>query len=609
VGLAVIFRRLGAGVLSLALVVGVSAPASAEPELLATLTAETSPRFSAVSPDGTRLYVSNTASSSVTVFDTSTRLAVGHLTLPSNPHRLTVSPNGNTLYVGDFTNGRVWAVDVRTDSPTISETIPPTGTLGGTGIRGLAVRPDGQKLYVAVGHAYTVAVIDTSNTLSRSTFGPFPSGLAGQNFATTDQIVFSPDGSKAYVSFSKGSFGTGAAGVISLETTNNTLVERRVFSENLDTSIEAKPSGLAITSDGRYLYVADYGTGPRAGVGKYDLTVPSMEWLNTPVALISGSAPEFLALTADNSTLFIGGSGTTPLRIADTASHTVSKSINLGVQTAQVTTHPARNTRYAFVGSWNPSTSVFIVGTEATPDPENAAQAVAADPRIGLDFRGRPGRGVEGIPVDLVGLDLPVGSIARLTVFQPETRLFEQTLAGRNLNETVRLPGGLPPGIHTLVYTVTLPSGEVLSLNRTIEISAEGLLLSVGDNQVGPGPSVAPAEPRKLAYTGVQSTSLPWWALLSLGMGLLLVLYSIRAVRMVEQMVIAIEPPREKTPWEILATPIRVPGIDYTPGSSAQSGEAQSLTEAIHDLDVALSRLIAKRLTRGSQRYAHISGV
>ena len=132
--------------------------------------------------------------------------------------------------------------------------------------------------------------------------------------------------------------------------------------------------------------------------------------------------------------------------------------------------------------------------------------------------------------------------------------------------------------------------------------------MSLGENAVGLGSAVTP-EPQRLAYTGLQSNSLPWWALVSLAFGLLLVLYSIRALRIVEQMAIAMEPPREKTPWEILQTPIRVPGIDYQPGTSSSEVGAQSLSEAIHDLDIALSRLVAKRLSWVSPRYSHFSGV
>ena len=91
---------------------------------------------------------------------------------------------------------------------------------------------------------------------------------------------------------------------------------------------------------------------------------------------------------------------------------------------------------------------------------------------------------------------------------------------------------------------------------------------------------------------------------MGLSIGLVLVVYSVRAVRMVERMAASIEAPRERTPWEILATPIRVPGIDYRPGTSSEDTNAQSLSEAIRDLDVALSVLVARRIYSVSSRFS-----
>jgi hypothetical protein len=46
---------------------------------------------------------------------------------------------------------------------------------------------------------------------------------------------------------------------------------------------------------------------------------------------------------------------------------------------------------------------------------------------------------------------------------------------------------------------------------------------------------------------------------------------------------------RVKTPWEILATPIRVPGIDYIAGGNAIAHEGQTLAESMREIDKALS--------------------
>jgi len=53
-----------------------------------------------------------------------------------------------------------------------------------------------------------------------------------------------------------------------------------------------------------------------------------------------------------------------------------------------------------------------------------------------------------------------------------------------------------------------------------------------------------------------------------------------------------------RTPWEILSTPIRVPGIDYSPGALDAAGSSQSLGEAVRGLDVALSLILASQIAR-----------
>jgi hypothetical protein len=53
-----------------------------------------------------------------------------------------------------------------------------------------------------------------------------------------------------------------------------------------------------------------------------------------------------------------------------------------------------------------------------------------------------------------------------------------------------------------------------------------------------------------------------------------------------------------RTPWEILSTPIRVPGIDYRPGALDAAGSSQSLGEAVKGLDVALSLILASQIAR-----------
>ena len=127
-------------------------------------------------------------------------------------------------------------------------------------------------------------------------------------------------------------------------------------------------------------------------------------------------------------------------------------------------------------------------------------------------------------------------------------------------------------------------------------MGADGLLVSIADEVI-----VVPAvvvERVKLDYTGVEPSPLPWSSLMLILLGLLLVVYSYRARNLVlDDAVVAV-----RTPWEILATPIRVPGIDYIPGGSG-SEPSQSVSEALRGLDEVMSRLIGHAILDLEKRF------
>jgi hypothetical protein len=232
---------------------------------------------------------------------------------------------------------------------------------------------------------------------------------------------------------------------------------------------------------------------------------------------------------------------------------------------------------------------------EAQGDSSAEAETSAVnEPAIGLDLRAVVGGRPDGAKLDIIGLRLPAGTTYSLSVSSPTRTLVSGEVSGNgSFQGLIPVPQDLGEGTHIAVLRATLPSGEVLELRRDFTIGSDGSFTSVGQNTVGPAvPAVV--DPR-LAYTGVQSSSLPWWALTSLSLGLALVLYSVRARRIVEMAEATVAEFVSRTPWEILSTPIRVPGIDYVPGSAAHSGSV-SLAEAMKDLDLAFSRMIVSRI-------------
>ena len=108
----------------------------------------------AVSPDGTRIYVTDGDSGRVSVIDTATNQVIATLGVGRFAYGVAVSPDGTRAYVTDGDSGRVSVVDTATNQV--------IATLGvGRFTYGVAVSPDGTRAYVTSG-TNSVSVINTA---------------------------------------------------------------------------------------------------------------------------------------------------------------------------------------------------------------------------------------------------------------------------------------------------------------------------------------------------------------------------------------------------------------------------------------------------------------
>jgi hypothetical protein len=236
-------------------------------------------------------------------------------------------------------------------------------------------------------------------------------------------------------------------------------------------------------------------------------------------------------------------------------------------------------------------------GPAPSPAPASSAPEVErfGAPAMGVALQGTVGGLVEGTPVSFTGTSMKTGANYILTVNSNPVILAEGVIAeGGRISGLPRLPA-LPPGTHTLRLTTTGWDGSTLVISQVFVVGGDGRFTAIND----PVGSVNPAEEEdRLAYTGVSSTSLPWWALSMLSLGILLVLYSARAQQMAlrPELLQALRDARD--PWEVLSTPIRVPGIDYVPSRAGSSDQAPSLGEAMRELDLAFSKMIVDQLAK-----------
>ena len=128
----------------------------------------------AITPNGTKLFVANIYISTVSVFtiSDSSLIESASIDVDSYPTSLLISPDGTKLYVANAgsnqaDNGTVSVIDTASNS--MRQTIPLHAELGG-----IAITPDGAKLYVTSLSNATVFVIDTaSNTVAATIDVPY----------------------------------------------------------------------------------------------------------------------------------------------------------------------------------------------------------------------------------------------------------------------------------------------------------------------------------------------------------------------------------------------------------------------------------------------------
>jgi len=233
------------------------------------------PTIPVVTPDGSRLYVTNATSADVSVINTAdnsveTVIPVG--TSGSKPWGAAVTPDGAKVYVANRGNNTVHVIS--TGSNTVSTTIPV-----GTAPWGVAINPAGTKVYVANSGANTVSVIDTASATVIATPG------VG---TTPHWLAVSPDGGRVYVT-------NNAAGTVSvIETGGDTVIETVPAGTN--------PEGVAVMPDGSEVYVVNYNA---LSASSLSVINPS-DYSVTPVSLPTESAEALPIAIADPTSKFAG---------------------------------------------------------------------------------------------------------------------------------------------------------------------------------------------------------------------------------------------------------------------------------------------------------------
>lgn len=202
--------------------------------------------------DGTKAYITNSNSTTITIIDTASNTVIGIIGGFDGPSGMVITPNGNYAYVNNYGGpegvGSGNATTVRVVDLNSNSIIGQPITVG-LAPAALAITPDGTYVYVANyvdGNpgTGTISIIRTCDNAVVDTINDFSGPFA---------IAITPDGKYAYVTnFGSNNFTPIGTTATIVNLCNNTI------DKTIDLGIQ--PAGLAITPDGKYAYVSNYNT-------------------------------------------------------------------------------------------------------------------------------------------------------------------------------------------------------------------------------------------------------------------------------------------------------------------------------------------------------------
>jgi YVTN family beta-propeller protein len=272
-----------------------------------------------LSPDGTRMAVvtgSNFAPRALHIIDANKAAALHSIPIGDSFVGVAFSSDARTLYVGGGASNEVKVLREREGGSFAQADAFP---IAGSAPSGLSLSPDGDVLYVALNLKHAIAVID----LRSKQVHELPVGMHPYTTAAT------PAGDKVYVSNWAGRRARPddtadevhrivvdpRTGIPSTGTVSVVDASKRTVIKDIDVGLH--PSGMALSPDGRRLYVANANSDTVSAIDtKTDEVIESINVRPGKKAPI-GSAPNALAVSPDGKTLYVANAANNAVAIVD----------------------------------------------------------------------------------------------------------------------------------------------------------------------------------------------------------------------------------------------------------------------------------------------------
>ncbi|SDH18979.1 beta-propeller fold lactonase family protein [Mucilaginibacter gossypii] len=344
-------------------------------------------------------YITNSASSSVSVINVATHKVIKTIVMGTDPQDITVSHDGKKVYVSDPISNTVSVIDVATN--TVSATISvPAGSFS------MAVSPDNSKLYlVAINPNLGNNDVYVINTATNHIISTLHVGVS------IGMIALSPNGDTLYAT----------------DNGQNNLLVMNASNGQLQKTIPvgAMPASVIVSNDGTTAYVCNSGANTISIINTAT---------NTVVKTVTvGTAPFALALSPDGSILYATGYSDGSLTAINTSSNTLRFQVNAGQ---------------------------YPMGVSVTPDGESVYVANSNSGTITV-ISALTGDKLETIPVGLNPFSIgsfitPVNSCPG----QPVS--FTITVKPTTVSANIKVSGNIDP-LATIYGTSSATSGFIVS--------------------------------------------------------------------------------------------------------------------------------------------------
>ncbi len=334
---------------------------------------------------------------------------------------------------------------------------------------GIGITPDGGTLYVANAEQTTVSVVNTS------TLQPAHAPIDIQALSPFE-VAISPDGSRAYVTASAGSE------VVVIDTSTNTKLTQ--YSTH-----GSYPSGIAVTSDGQYLFITNSEFNSPSGTL---VILRASDGVKVGGPITVGYVPERVALTPDGAFAYVTNTLDDTVSVVNTATRAVVGS-PIAVGDGPYGIAVARDGSKVYVSNSNANTlsvistvtnkvvgSPIVVGNgpvDMSLSPNGSQLFVANSKSNTVSV-------VRVADNKVVGGPIPVGKAPYDIAVSPNGATGYVTNSGDNTVQSFTAPPNYLPQT-AANGCVTAPSGSRLSANRSTRLAKANCRTAQTKKKVG----------------------------------------------------------------------------------------------------------------------------